>query len=130
MRTAEVDDGYKALYAFFESHDESGFPEISDELAKEVVLLIPHLKVLYPHFLETDDDHRSGEEIYGIKSNDHWNSDLSYISDRWRCTMRVRWMLDLAEHLEEFFKKEELNETIVKGSPTLRDRQIGKVTRF
>ena len=40
-------------------------------------------------------DLRSGAETYGYKNDEHTMYNLQYISDRWNCTLRVRWILDL-----------------------------------
>ena len=77
------------------------FPECSEELKREVSQLIEPLEIVYREILIEDNDTRSGEEIYGVKDNDRWNIDLSYISDRWYCAIRTRWMLDLAKHFKE-----------------------------
>jgi len=84
---------------FFE-HNGYDFPERSEELKREVIKLKESLEILYPKLLLEDNDTRSGEEVYGIKNNDHWNTTLSSISDRWYCSIRVRWMLDLAKYFE------------------------------
>ncbi len=39
-----------------------------------------------------EDDNRSGEETYGF---DGWKNQLDYISYKWGCQFRIRWILDL-----------------------------------
>lgn len=62
--------------------------------------LIPVKGLLYKEYellVNDDNDYRSGEDTYGF---DNIRGDLSYISDRWRASFRVRWVLDLIEKLE------------------------------
>lgn len=40
---------------------------------------------------------RSGEEIYGYENDESIYNNLCYISDRWFCQERLRWMIDLLE---------------------------------
>lgn len=39
-----------------------------------------------------DDDYRSGIDTYGYEAI---QENLSYIWDRWKCSFRVRWLIDL-----------------------------------
>jgi hypothetical protein len=45
--------------------------------------------------LERDQDYRSGEDTYGYSSTESIQSNLAYISDRWRVGFRVRWLIEL-----------------------------------
>ena len=38
-----------------------------------------------------DSDTRTGEETYGYDNN---YGNLHYISDRWNCSFRMRWLID------------------------------------
>ena len=51
-----------------------------------------------------DDDPRTGMETYGYQSVDAIKDNLYYISDRWSCEFRIRWLLDLID-LEEIIEK-------------------------
>jgi hypothetical protein len=42
-------------------------------------------------------DNRGGYETYGYKNLESIKSNLSYISDKYKCTFRLRWILDLLE---------------------------------
>jgi len=46
-------------------------------------------------------DARSGEESYGYADVESIEGTLDYISDRFNCELRLRWMLDLIKHYEE-----------------------------
>lgn len=39
-------------------------------------------------------DRRSGEETYGYKDEENIRGNLGYISDRWNCAFRIRWIID------------------------------------
>jgi hypothetical protein len=42
-------------------------------------------------------DRRSGEESYGYESFDYIIERLDYISDRWNCQFRIKWLIDLVD---------------------------------
>jgi len=92
------EDAYQTVKEFF--NNPKKFKETSAELQKDLVDLLPALRFLYVSFRNGNLDNRSGEETYGIKNNSTWNEDLEYISDRWGCAFRVRWMIDLAESFD------------------------------
>lgn len=45
--------------------------------------------------LEIDYDYREGKDTYGYESLETIQYNLFYISDRWRASFRVRWLIDL-----------------------------------
>lgn len=47
------------------------------------------------HYLEDDQDFRPASETYGIGDDKKNLANLEYISDRWGCSFRVRWMIEL-----------------------------------
>lgn len=53
------------------------------------------LKVVYNELLSEEYDNRSGYETYGYNNV---QEDMDYISDRWKCAFRVRWMIDGIEN--------------------------------
>ena len=55
------------------------------------------LEYLYKIYDKTEKDRRSGSETYGF---DNWQDTINYISDRWECQFRVRWILDLIDYLD------------------------------
>ena len=61
-------------------------------------------------------DLRSGDETYGYKSLENIEGHLSYISDRFNCTFRLQWMIDLPQGIKKFEK--ELTEYVKKNSIT------------
>jgi hypothetical protein len=75
--------------------------EIIPELKKN----LDSLKFLHKQYKKEENDNRSGEETYGFKT---WESDLTYISDRWQCQFRTRWLIDLIEN--EYYKTKDLKE--------------------
>jgi hypothetical protein len=42
-------------------------------------------------------DYRTGDETYGYDNEESISNNLMYISDRWNCSFRLRWLLDLKE---------------------------------
>jgi len=40
---------------------------------------------------------RDGKETYGIGTSEEIEENMSYISDRWRCSLKMRWILDVLE---------------------------------
>ena len=53
--------------------------------------LVPRMKKQWLKYARDEGDFRSGEEVYGY---DTPLSTLTYISDRWRCSFRLRWIMD------------------------------------
>lgn len=87
-------------------------------LEKVRKLLQPFLLWLKRHYelvlLSTNPDYRSGFETYGYISDDDDTTDaqyvlnqLDYISDRWQCSFRVRWLINLLEPEYDGFKDTE-----------------------
>jgi len=64
------------------------------EIIREINNIKPELEFMYKKALRIDKDTRSGEETYGYKNI---RETLMYISDRWNCSFRIRWLLDLTE---------------------------------
>ena len=66
-----------------------------DFVKRKLAPLIPYLKRRYELvFLKVDPDFRSGFETYGYSNP---LTRLHYISDRWDCSFRVRWLINLVE---------------------------------
>ena len=68
-----------------------------EQIQTELIGIKPALIQLYNKSLPVDDDYRTGEETYGYKSTEDVKERLDYISDRWYCSFRLRWLLDLIE---------------------------------
>lgn len=57
--------------------------------------LLPELKRIYPRYAkQCGGDWRGGEETYGYGDREKTEDTLNYISDRWRCAFRIRWIID------------------------------------
>lgn len=41
-----------------------------------------------------EDDYRPGAEVYGYETKESIHNNMMYISDRWNCAYRLRWLLD------------------------------------
>ncbi len=88
------------------------------EIQASLKKIRPALEKLYKGTLAVDDDHRVGLETYGYKSIEEIKRNLRYISDRWNCSYRIRWILDLIEldlsKLSDSIEKEqEYNEELL-----------------
>jgi len=68
-----------------------------EQLIPNLKKALPKLKYLEKKNAEHDTDTRSGMETYGYKSKDSILASLEYISDRWHCRFRLRWLIDLLE---------------------------------
>ena len=55
---------------------------------------LPAMKKLYSRYSISEDDFRSGEETYGYVDKESIENNIMYISDRWRCSFRLRWLID------------------------------------
>jgi hypothetical protein len=68
---------------------------------EEIVALVKKhksaIRFLYGKALEREEycDTRSGYEYQGYRSQEQVKSDFYYISDRYNCAVRLRWLLDL-----------------------------------
>lgn len=71
--------------------------ETIEQLKEVLAPVLPLLKEIYPGLAEYENDYRSGNETYGYENMEHILGWLYYISDRWRCAFRVRWLIDLAD---------------------------------
>lgn len=56
--------------------------------------VIENLKNLYEFYSKDENDYRTGEETYGYESDESIMYTFEYISDRWLCAFRIRWILD------------------------------------
>jgi len=79
------------------------------EEAKEVLhpLLNDFVYLYENHYVESEGDWRSGEEVYGYKDEESILGNLKYISDRWGAACRLRWMIDLLDPDYSFKGKEQ-----------------------
>jgi hypothetical protein len=96
--------------------DSFGYNAVLEPLSLQQIKhkLQPFLLWLKRHYelvlLPTNPDFRSGFETYGYKGHprdglgllemtdeESIKGDLSYISDRWQCSFRVRWLINLME---------------------------------
>ena len=97
-------DTYKALNAYvqirkiFESYyfvpkKDRTFTELLEDLNQNKKYLL----YLYKLQCTSEKDFRTGEESYGYSNQEYIEERMSYISDRWNCAFRIRWILDLLE---------------------------------
>ena len=57
-------------------------------------LALPALELIYKERAEDFGDHRTGDETYGYSSQENIKNTMEYISDRWECAYRLKWIID------------------------------------
>lgn len=91
----------EARYKIYRVFDKHYFERVGDfdfvKLMKDLYDNKKYLEICYKESLSFDKDYRTGEEAYGYKSEDYIRERMSYISDRWNCSFRLRWILDLID---------------------------------
>ena len=60
-----------------------------------------YLEYLYKLNITSEKDFRTGDESYGYRNQEYIEERMSYISDRWNCAFRIKWILDLLDRTEE-----------------------------
>ena len=97
------DDTFELNYArlriykvFDEFYDGNSSNKRIKVLINELKKNKKYLNICYKESLKFDKDYRLGEETYGYNLRSIRNN-LIYISDRWNCSFRIRWILDLIE---------------------------------
>lgn len=73
----------RAFDEYFETKSISRFLQLTSEMDR-----------VWKKWSKLDVDSRSGEETYGYESEESVMNNMSYISDRWRCAFRLKWVLD------------------------------------
>lgn len=56
----------------------------------------PELEQLWQLYSDQEKDYRPGSETYGY--GDDVYEDMVYISDRWKCAFRLKWIIDGLEN--------------------------------
>ena len=79
-------------------------PEQKDliNLLKALKDNIENLNNCYRRSLEFDKDYRTCEESYGYKNEENIINNLIYVSDRWNCSFRIKWIIDLINLKKRF----------------------------
>jgi hypothetical protein len=54
-------------------------------------VLLREMKRVYKKYAKAENDFRSGYDTYAYENVD---AELFYISDRWKCSFRLRWLID------------------------------------
>ncbi len=95
---------YDVLWVEFEAEkqlERLSLQEIQNRLNKVKDSLI----LLHSDYSNDDNDDRSGYDTYGYESLESIKGSLSYISDRWTCRFRIKWLLDLLKFKGEYDDK-------------------------
>jgi hypothetical protein len=56
--------------------------------------LLREMRRMWRKCAKQEDDTRNGQETYGYESAESIHNNMLYISDRWRCAFRLKWLLD------------------------------------
>lgn len=59
--------------------------------------LLREMKRVWDKWSKEEDDYRDGYETYEYKTRESINNNLHYVSDRWRCAFRLKWLIDGVE---------------------------------
>ncbi len=70
---------------------------LAGEGNKPLTELLPDMKKEWQRRSKKEQDFRTGEETYGYCPNSIRNN-MVYISDRWCCAFRLRWLIDGLEN--------------------------------
>ncbi len=65
------------------------------EIIKSLSTIKEYLYIMNQQYKIKENDNRTGIETYGYSSHDSIINNLKYISDRWQCQFRTKWLLDL-----------------------------------
>jgi len=60
----------------------------------QLIHALPAMRKVWKKLAKQENDYRSGWETYGY---DTINTDMLYISDRWKAAFRLRWLIDGVE---------------------------------
>lgn len=56
--------------------------------------LMREMERVWKKWSKVDRDYRTGEQTYGYESEERIQRDVWYISDRWHCAFRLKWLID------------------------------------
>ena len=75
---------------------EQGFLKTASliQIQKELKSIEPELEAMYKEYW-SENDWRDGFDTYGYVCLEDIKDNLKYISDRWSCQFRLKWLLDL-----------------------------------
>lgn len=65
---------------------------IADRTTHQFFPLLREMKRVWLKWAKQEDDYQTGNESYGYKEDN--SNCMMYISDRWRCAFRLKWLID------------------------------------
>lgn len=94
--------GEQKFYSFMDKFYGNSHLYTIDDVIKEITPCLTWLKQHYENILTKEHGkeltcYKSGYETYGYLNNEKILNDLDYISDRWRCDWRIRWIINLLD---------------------------------
>lgn len=60
--------------------------------------LLPDMMMLWEKWAEEEGDKRNGGDTYGYDDDESIANNMHYISDRWKCAFRLKWIIDGLEN--------------------------------
>jgi len=70
----------------------------SEKSTREFVRLLPYMKRMWKKWSKEEQDFRAGVDTYGYNNTEDIVSNMLYISDRYRCAFRLKWIIDGIEN--------------------------------
>jgi len=61
---------------------------------EEIKKLIKPMEKRWLLWAKEENDYREGEDTYGYSDSESVENHMLYISDRWRCAFRLKWIID------------------------------------
>lgn len=68
---------------------------IVDKTTYQFLPLMREMKRVWKKLAKEENDYRTGNETYGYRDITYT---MLYISDRWRCAFRLKWLIDGIEN--------------------------------
>lgn len=56
--------------------------------------LLREMKRVWPKWAKESNDYREGEDTYMYKTFESIHNNFFYVSDRWQCAFRLKWLID------------------------------------
>jgi hypothetical protein len=93
-----MSNNLKQISSILSKADKQTLTETQKQLAK----FKTDLAQLYEASMDGNDaDWRTGAETYGYHTEEQIKGDMDYISDRWRASFRIKWLIDFIDLPQE-----------------------------
>lgn len=65
-----------------------------EDSAEKFIPLLREMNRVWVKWSKEENDCRGGDETYGYRNAASVINNMFYISDRWRCAFRLKWLID------------------------------------